>query len=99
MTTKADSIYVHPPGLLRVTCAEPDGSTTEILALACHYVVCETPSTRRSIGIEVVFDPTIQPPHDLHEPYFCPASRVERRVLAPKDLKKIAPIHREGPSS
>jgi hypothetical protein len=90
-----DGIEVNPVRLLRVTYAEGDGPTIEVIALACHYVAAHLPDGKRAIGIEIVFDPTIQPPHDLPTTsYRCPEDRFERRLLAPRDLKKITPVSR-----
>lgn len=88
-----DGIEVNPVRLLRVTYAEGDGPTIEVIAHVCHYVTAHLPNGKPTIGIEIVFDPTIQPPHDLPtEVYFCPEGRFESRLLAPRALKKISPV-------
>ncbi len=91
-----DDILVDPARLIRVTYTTPEDPAIEVLALACHYVVASNPDGKRAIGIEVIFDPTIQPPQTLPtEAYYCPTSRLERPLIAPKDLKKVSPIHAE----
>lgn len=84
-------VAVDPDRLLLVAWEE-NGAPIEIVALSCHYVAAG-PDAKRSIGIEVIFDPEIQPPRPLPtEAYRCPTARLEQRLLPPKDVKKIAPI-------
>jgi hypothetical protein len=86
-----EDVAVNPDRLLHVA-YEENGATIEVVALACHYVAA-SPSGKRSIGIEIIFDPEIQPPKPLPiEPYRCPTMRLEQRLLPPKNVKKIAPI-------
>lgn len=92
-STAEDGIEVNPVRLLRVTYAEGDGPMIEVIALACHYVTAHLHNGKPAIGIEIVLDPTIQPPHALPtETYLCPEGRFERRLLAPRDLKKVSPV-------
>lgn len=86
-----DGVLVDPERLVRVTHDLPDGSSAEVVALACVYVPVAS-ADRRVIAIEIIFDPDVQSPRDLPtDPYRCPVERLERRLLPPKCLKKIAP--------
>lgn len=83
-------LYVPTKQLVRVTHDLPDGSSTVVVAIACGYVPIQHDG-QSSVAIEVVFDPAMQPPIELpRDGYPCPVSRLERRLLAPKALKKVS---------
>jgi hypothetical protein len=86
-----EDVTVRPDCLLHVA-YEESGARIEIVALTCHYVAAG-PNGQRRIGIEIVFDPEIQPPKPIPtEPYRCPMMRLEQRLVSSRKLKKIAPI-------
>ena len=87
-----DDLLIDPERFVRVTHALPDGSTAITVAVVCAYV-----SVRQhgeyTVAIEVIFDPTVQPPNDLpREAYLCSYERLERMLLPPKDVKQISII-------
>jgi hypothetical protein len=81
---------VDPRRVLRVTIEEPDqdGSSNEVTAITCAYVVAENPDGTPCVALEVVTDPGNTHPTT---PYYCPSERFERRLLPPRRVTKVRP--------
>jgi hypothetical protein len=85
-----EDLLIGPDRLIHVTHDLPDGSSTTVVAIACAYTAVQQ-NGRNAVAIEVIYDPETQPPIELpREAYPCPLARLQRRLLRPKDVKRIA---------
>ena len=79
---------IDPQALVIVTFEEPLGVSNEVLAVSCSYVPATTKLGQRVIVLEVWSDPGHRTPQ---APYYCPAGRLKRILIAPTRVRHVRP--------
>jgi hypothetical protein len=86
-------LVVDPRRMLRVTIGEPGGGESEIVALTCAYVPATNPDGRRTVALEVMWDPDNTSPTSV---YLCSEDRLSRLLLPPVRVRRIRPYALES---
>lgn len=86
MTIVTSQVLVDPERMLVVT-VRKGGPNQEIVSVSCRYVPVGS-GDRRQIAVELAFDPKNNKPT---QPYYCPTERLQRVLLAPRDVVRIRP--------
>lgn len=77
--------HIDPERLLVVELA---GSKTPCIAVDVRYVPAVDAAGRRAVAIELAYDSAGGTPD---APYYCPADRLVRRLVAPASVRRIRP--------